>query len=265
MIDQSVTKWQYRFGLIGKRLDYSFSPDYFLEIFNRAGLLETHSYKAWPLPNEDAVRKFLEQRDFAGCNVTIPYKMLAASQCDVLVGFAAEIGAVNTIKNIDGRLIGYNTDVYGVLQSLAKGYATGMKDGQSRINSPDKKVLILGTGGASRAVKAACDFLNWPVTFVSRRLQKNAETYATIKSKFHLSAFDLIVNTTPLGMGEDLGSMPDLELSQLNTNHLVFDVIYTPKKTLLLNRSEAAGARIMNGELMLHEQANLAWRIWNNT
>jgi shikimate dehydrogenase len=259
MINQIVTKWQYRFGLIGKRLDYSFSPDYFHGIFERAGLLATHSYAAWPL-DENEVADFLAKKAFDGCNVTIPYKMRAADYCDALIGFAAETGAVNTIKRVGTDLIGYNTDVYGVLQTLNKAFPS---KGKLSADPIPPKVLILGTGGASQAVAAACDYLQWDYTFVSRTVTQDYETYESIKSKFHLSAFQVIINTTPVGMADDTNSIPDLAIDQLSENHFIFDVIYTPKKTLLLKRAEEAGARIMNGEIMLHEQANLAWRIWN--
>ena len=263
-MSQSVPKWQYRFGLIGKRLDYSFSPAYFSSLFIDQGLQDTHSYEAWEFADEKAVEDFLAEKKFYGCNVTIPYKLVAAQACDELVGFAAETGAVNTICVQDDKLVGYNTDVYGIIETMKSQFENdkllrlvGLKI--------QKQVLILGTGGASRAVQAGCRFLNWPYQVLSRKAGKTCLTYQAFHRDHHLSEFDIIVNTTPLGMLGQEDQAPDIDIQEISDKHLVFDLNYNPKKTLLLERAKKAGAAICNGELMLKKQADLAWDIWNQS
>ena len=255
-MSQSVPKWQYRFGLIGRRLDYSFSPSYFAELFSQLDMADTHSYDTWPLLDEEAVCDFLSAREFRGCNVTIPYKLIAAECCDILVGFASTSGAVNTIHQTDNLLIGYNTDVYGVIKTISDIMEA------PKLLSGITRVLILGSGGASKAVQLACQTLRFSYTVVSRQSTGGDETYESLNQGFNLDQFDLIINTTPLGSVDHLDACPDLQYDQISEKHIVFDLIYNPKKTLLLERAENAGAKFCNGELMLQEQANLAWNVW---
>lgn len=258
-MSQVVPKWQNRFGLIGKRLDYSFSPGYFKSIFELEGLLDTHTYETWPLPDEETVRKFLSDPPFTGSNVTIPYKVVAADCCDVLVGHAAEIGAVNTLCRTGDQLIGYNTDVYGVLKTFSE---MENRDVLAEDYTGRHHVLICGTGGASRAVQCACKSLQYTYTVLSRSPGEGVMTYDVLRNSELPERTTILVNTTPLGMVGLEDKMVDIDLNKFNEKLVVFDLIYTPKKTLLLRLAEQLGARIINGELMLHEQANLAWSIW---
>ncbi len=257
-----MPKWQYRLGLIGKRLDYSFSPAYFSELFTQLGLSSKYTYATWPKHNEDEVVEFLKTRNFDGCNVTIPYKGIAAQCCDVLVGFASRTSAVNTIHQKDGLLVGFNTDVFGVLKTLEHCFAEDLNSGTALQSLIPRNVLVLGTGGAARAVQAACQYYGWSVTSVSRDSARAAVTYTSLRGKNHLSEFNVIVNTTPVGMTDLVNEAPDIQYDQISSKHLAFDLIYNPKKSLFLKFAEDSGAQIVNGEQMLREQANLAWQIW---
>lgn len=249
-------------GLIGRDIEYSFSPAFFEEFFRERGLEHRYHYDLWSLATEEEVLTLLREKDFHGCNVTIPYKILAADTCDHLVGFAAKCQAVNTIRKIDGQLVGYNTDVFGILKTWSEVFFTQQLKSWNELDK--KHVLIFGTGGASKAVQVACDHIGWPFQVVSRRENDKAESYDSLRQK-SLQDFDILVNTTPLGSVAFLDKCVDIEINQISGKHFVFDLIYNPEKTLLLERAERQGARIANGQLMLRHQALLAWDIWNNS
>ncbi len=243
-----------KLGLVGRNIEYSLSPHIFNKFFTEFEGEESYSYELWQIHSETAVIEWLKYRNFHGCNVTIPYKKLVAQHCDLLIGFAARIHAVNTIHNCDGKLLGYNTDVHGVIRSLR---ALVKKD------HSDIRVAIFGTGGASSAVVAACRTLNWSAELVSRKADSGFTTYADLKHAKLISTFDILINTTPLGSQTHIDETPDINFDDLHQNQAVFDLVYNPRKTLLLKRAEKKGCRVMNGELMLTSQARLAWHIWN--
>ena len=251
----------HKLGLIGKDIEYSFSPDYFDALFHHLNIVDEYTYEKWSMDTPEDVISFLQTRPFYGCNVTIPYKKLAAQQCDVLIGFAAEIQAVNTIITVRDKLIGYNTDVYAVMKSITQIFQLKSIAACRELN---KSVLVFGTGGASAAVQAAVRSLGWVVQVVSRSAGADCISYKELKASINLAQFDILVNTTPLGLPAYIDEMVDINVDQITSNHVVFDLIYNPQKTLLLKRSETQGARFMNGQYMLEQQADLAWEIWKN-
>lgn len=240
------------YGLIGKSLKHSFSKDYFEKKFEEQEINNTE-YLNFEFEQIDEVKvRLSEIKDLNGLNVTIPYKSSIIPFLDELDKISEEIGAVNTIKiNDDGRWIGFNTDVYGFSTSL-----------KPFLTNQHTKALILGTGGASKAVEFALKQLNISAIKVSRTKGKADLTYNEL-NEFVFNACKLIINTTPLGTWPNMEESPDIPFSFLSPEHLVYDLIYNPEKTLFLKQSESAGATIMNGLNMLRLQAEKSWEIWN--
>lgn len=242
------------FGLVGKELSYSFSPKFFKERFQKQhfeGL-----YLSFEIPHEASVPGFLEwaRTAVSGLNVTIPYKETVLPFLDKLSEAAQEIAAVNCIEiNEEGEMIGHNTDYLGFLEPIK------MLLSQGKIS----KALILGTGGASKAVKYALNENQVEVQLVSREMTEEAWSYGVLETH-DLSDFDLIVNTTPLGMTPYLEKAPAINLSQLRSDHVVYDLIYNPELTPLLRSAKEVGALFINGKEMLKHQAELSWDVWNN-
>lgn len=242
----------YKFGLVGKHIDYSFSRAYFTEKFNTEDL--PHSYVNFDL---DAISKFPEivqnNTNLKGLNVTIPYKEAVIPYLDKLSKKAKTIGAVNTIKiSKRGKLIGYNTDYYGFKKSI-----------EPLLKSHHKNALILGTGGASKAIIYALKKLDIAYSFVSRTdAKENKFTYASL-SESDIAAHTIIINCTPLGTYPKVDLCPDIPYQALTEKHLLYDLVYNPAETTFLKRGKAQGATICNGELMLKLQAEKAWKIWN--
>ncbi len=236
------------YGLIGKSIQQSFSPAYFNDKFESLSL-DDHYYHLFQFDSLD----MLEGHDWSmvqGMNVTMPYKESIIPFLDGLSDDAATIGAVNTIQiNEAGKWIGHNTDVFGFQLSLM-GFL-----GDQRIEN----ALVLGSGGASKAVCFVLDQLDILHKVVSR---KGPISYTDLDETF-LRDSQLIINTTPLGMGEYLNMMPDLPLNHIGKQHYLFDLIYNPEKTLFLEKGEQQGAQIQNGFDMLVFQAEKAWEIWN--
>lgn len=244
-----------RFGLIGFPLSHSFSPGYFTAKFEREGLLDCR-YDAFPLSTLDELPKLLAQTpNLEGLNVTIPYKTSVIPLLDSLSEAAEAIGAVNVIKIKNGHLTGYNSDVYGFEKSLL-----------DFLNAPpplDLKALVLGTGGAAKAVIFVLKKLGIAFQSVSRKQSSEAISYEDITSAvFH--SHQLIVNTTPLGMSPNTESCPPLPYELATPDHFFYDLVYNPKKTHFLTLAEAAGSHIQNGLSMLHLQAERAWEIWQD-
>ena len=239
---------KYKLGLIGYPLSHSFSPSYFAAKFNKLGIKDAE-YRAYSIDTIDKIESIFES-GVTGLNVTIPYKELVIPFLDELSDEAYKIGAVNTIKIVHGKKIGYNTDVYGFEQSLLQ-----QLDGVEV-----KKALILGSGGASKAVKYTLGKLGIESHIVSRR--KPHLTYSEIDSDTLLS-HKLIVNTTPLGMYPNIEDCPDLPYAALTAKHFLYDLVYNPEKTLFLKKGETANSSIKNGNDMLVLQAEKSWQIWN--
>ena len=242
------------YGLIGYPLGHSFSKIFFTEKFAREGIAGAR-YELFPLPEIANFPALLaENPGLRGLNVTIPHKQKVIPFLDELAETARAVGAVNCIAFRNGRLVGHNTDVFGFEKSLRN---TGRTDfGQA---------LLLGTGGATKAVKFVLKKMGVPSLSVSRRPQGAGEVAYDALNRLNFNDFRLIVNTTPLGMTPDVDTCPPLPFERLTAAHLVFDLVYNPPETLLLREAKLRGAATMNGLEMLHLQAERAWDIWQQT
>lgn len=242
------------YGLIGKSLKHSFSKLYFEQKF-REQKISNVEYRNFQFELiGDVKEKLSEIRDLKGLNVTIPFKSSIIPYLESIDIDSKNIGAVNTIKiEKDGKWTGFNTDVYGFSTSL-KPFLTNRQE----------KALILGTGGASKAVEYALNKLNISVVKVSRTHGKVDLTYNDL-NEYVFKACKLIINTTPVGTWPNVEESPDIPFDFLTDEHLVYDLIYNPEKTLFLKQAESAGAKIMNGLNMLKLQAEKSWEIWNGS
>ena len=241
-----------KLGLIGKVLDYSFSKNYFQSKFSKEGIVG-FEYELYPIPEiSHFVNLIGSYPELIGLNVTIPYKRKVIKFLDDWSKEASEIGAVNTIKFVDGKLIGYNTDVYGFEISLLK-----------FLNNSKVKALVLGTGGASRAIKFVLKKNKIPFLTVSRTKNKGDLTYEQITPEIILD-YKLIINTTPLGTTPNVKECPLIPYNLLSKNYFLYDLVYNPEKSLFLQRGEQNGVNIKNGLEMLELQAEKAWEIWKN-
>lgn len=244
-----------RFGLIGATVSHSFSKAYFDEKFFQEGLRDYH-YDLYPLHNIDALPGLLtEVPELVGLNVTIPYKEQVMKYLSEIDPAAKTIGAVNVIKISGSTLTGYNTDSDAFRETIEKWFP----------NTPGSQALILGSGGSAKAVQVALQKLGIPFQRVSRDKANGDFTYADLgkKSKV-LPAFNLIINTTPLGMSPDTNACPPIDYEMLGDKHYVYDLIYNPARTLFLQKAEMHGCTIKNGLEMLHVQAEKSWKIWNS-
>lgn len=243
-----------RFALIGRNISYSFSRGYFTEKFQKLGL-ENCEYVNFDLAEISELKATLatQVHELGGMNVTIPYKLAIFDFLDELDEEAREIGAVNTVQLLEnGGLKGYNTDVYGFRVSLAPLLPKGAV-----------KALILGTGGASKAVAYALKQLEVPYTFVSRSASEKSLTYDALTPEL-IATHTLIVNCTPLGTFPDVEQCPDIPYEGIGEGHLLYDLIYNPAETAFLKNGRLRGAQIKNGLEMLEQQAEKAWEIWNS-
>ena len=244
------------FGLIGFPLSHSFSPDYFAQKFSKEGI-EDASYRLFPIENIDKINELLSSENkICGLNVTIPYKQQVISYLDEVDETARVIGAVNTIcvsRTTSGiKLKGYNTDVIGISDSL---------QGQEH----HKRALILGNGGASKAVIYVLNQLKIQFTIVSRTPKANDQiSYDQLTGKI-IQENTLIINTTPLGMSPNTTDCPPIPYKAIGQNHFIFDLIYNPKETLFIKNAHQNGAQTINGILMLYSQAEASWQLWNKT
>ncbi|WP_310992317.1 shikimate dehydrogenase family protein [Aequorivita marina] len=241
-----------KYGLVGKNISYSFSKAYFTEKFKNEGL--PHSYENFDLPSINAFPQVIaETEQLKGLNVTIPYKEAVLEFLDELDVDAAAIGAVNTIKiTKNNKLKGYNTDHYGFQKSL-----------EPFLPLQKKSALILGTGGASKAIAFALKCLGFTYTFVSRKARPGVITYSSLDEKTIKQHF-LIVNCTPLGTFPNIADCPPLPYSYLTADHLLYDLIYNPSETTFLKHGKLQEAQTVNGLEMLKMQAERAWQIWNS-
>lgn len=243
-----------RFGLVGKNISYSFSRGYFSDKFKELNL-ENHVYQNFDLNEiEDFPEVFIKHsEELSGMNVTIPYKEKVGAYLDEIDEDAREIGAINTIKILaSGKRIGYNTDVYGFQNSIAP-----------LIQKHHKKALILGTGGASKAVAYAFFKLGIEYKFVSRVPKNETQiSYESITEEV-LNEFTIIVNCSPIGTSPDVHLCPDLPYDKLTDKHLLYDLIYNPAETTFLRKGREQRADIKNGLEMLELQAEKSWEIWN--
>jgi len=238
------------FGLIGHPLSHSFSKAYFENKFELLGLTD-YTYSLFDIKNEDGLFDFKTAHPFlSGLNVTIPYKQKVLPYLDGISDSARAIEAVNTIKIINGQWYGYNTDADGFKDSLL-----------NWLNPIPKTALILGNGGASKAVQFVLKELEVEFKVVSQTASGNIITYDDI-TKDLIENTPLIVNTTPLGMFPNTEIKPDFPVEWLNNKHSVYDIIYNPEQTLFLKLANQQGCKIKNGLEMLHLQAEKSWEIW---
>lgn len=239
------------FGLIGKSLSHSFSQRFFSQMFAEKGIEAV--YNLYEIPDVSYLRPLITANpNLVGLNVTIPFKETVLAELDEIDPEAEKIGAVNTILISRGKLKGFNTDFYGFRDSIKPFLAHGME-----------RALILGTGGASRAVDFALRSLGIEVLFVSRSPSgKNQVHYKDINEQA-LRAFRLIVNTTPLGTFPDVDALPDLPYQYITSEHLLYDLVYNPAETAFMKAGKSRGAAVTNGLTMLHLQAMKSWGIWN--
>src|SRR6478672_3178941 len=240
-----------RFGLIGKTLSHSFSKNYFTQKFAREHI-DNCRYDLFELQTiEDLPALLLSNPDLEGLNVTIPYKQEVIPFLDEASDVVKEIGACNCIKITGGKLKGFNTDVVGFKRSL-----------EAHLQPGHDKALILGSGGAARAVQYALKELGIEYKLVSRRKTGEGLGYEDIGEEI-LKKYSIIINTTPLGMYPNVDDAPPIPYEYVSSRHLLFDLIYNPEKTKFLQNGEEQGARIANGHEMLILQAEESWRIWN--
>jgi shikimate dehydrogenase len=240
------------FGLIGKSLSHSFSRSYFEKKFIE-NELNDHFYKNFELETIEQFSNVLKTQNLKGLNVTNPYKESIIPFLDELSIEAKEIGAVNCINIVNGKTIGYNTDAYGFGQSI-----------KPFLDTTHGRALILGTGGASKAVAYALKKIGVEVFFATSSNKKNTNTFFYDEiNEGMMSAFKLIINTTPLGLYPNINEAPALPYHLFTDKHLAYDLIYNPEQTLFLKQAKEKGAVTINGLSMLHLQAQKSWEIWN--
>jgi shikimate dehydrogenase len=247
-----------KFGLIGFPLSHSFSQGYFNQKFTNEGIGDAE-YKNYPIDSIDRFTELVKNNpDFAGLNVTIPYKEQVIPFLDELDSVAREVEAINTIrfeKDASGKTIlkGYNTDVFGFSETIKR-----------NLQNHHKKALILGTGGASKAVQWVLNSLGLHCEYISRNASNSVfKTYAELTTN-DIADFTVIVNTTPLGMYPNVDAYPPIPYEGITGKHILYDLIYNPQETVFLAKGKNRGAITINGLEMLHLQAEKAWEIWNN-
>lgn len=243
-----------RYGLIGKILVHSFSKKYFTEKFKEENI--DARYDLFELPEIDEFKKLIESKDLCGLNVTIPYKEEVMKFLDELDDTAQKIGAVNTIQfNTKGGkrwLKGFNTDTIGFETSL-----------KPLLREQHTHALVLGTGGASKAVLYTLKKLGIKPQLVSRTRKEGILSYEDIDKKI-VDSHKLIVNCTPAGTFPNVDDMPPFPVNLLGEEHLIYDLIYNPEETKFCQLAKRNGAVTKNGLEMLHGQAIAAWKIWND-
>ncbi|MCC6721908.1 MAG: shikimate dehydrogenase [Bacteroidia bacterium] len=239
------------FGLIGLRLSHSFSKRYFEEKFKSLNL-ENHFYNLYELENINEILT-LKNKNLVGLNVTIPYKETVIHFLDDISNEAKLIGAVNTIKCDRNQWKGYNTDYFGIISTLSKFE-------KEKING----CLVLGTGGTSKTVCFVLNQLNIFYKCVSRDKTGNEIINYNQIDRDLLNNYNLIVNTTPLGMFPHPYNCPEIPYHLLNDKNILVDMIYNPTQTLFMKKGEEKGCITLNGLNALYIQAEESWKIWNS-
>ena len=239
------------FGLIGYPLSHSFSKKYFSEKFQQEGITDCQ-YELFPLENIDELSKLMSNsHDLVGLNVTIPYKELVIPFLDEMSSVVLEIGACNCIRIVNGKLEGHNTDVIGFQKTL-----------EPQLKTHHQKALVLGTGGAAKAVHYVLRQKGIQYTEVSRNARGEIISYEQIDEEI-IASHTLIINTTPLGMYPAVESIPTMPYHLLGPDHYLYDLVYNPNPTLFLQKGIEKGSAIENGSEMLRIQAEESWKIWN--
>ena len=238
------------FGLIGKTLTHSFSKTYFTEKFLKLNIKA--DYALCELNSIDQFHIIFNQAKWNGFNVTIPYKESIIPYLSSVTPFAKEIGAINVIEINNNNLIGHNTDIIGFTSTL-----------KPLIRQHHVKALILGNGGASKAVQAGLRQLEIPYDIVTRQPNNNCFLYSELTKEI-IEQHPIIINTTSLGMYPNIGEFPDIPYHYLTAKHLCYDLIYNPQETLFMAKSKQYDATTINGLSMLYAQADAAFNIWFN-
>jgi shikimate dehydrogenase len=241
------------YGLIGYPLTHSFSEKYFGQKFAAENITDC-TYKLYELPDITALPALLKEvPDLRGLNVTVPHKQNVLPYLDAIEPEAEKIGAVNVLKLENGKVTGYNSDYQGFMQSLQNFYPL----------VTESQALVLGNGGAAKAVVAALHHLNIPYKLVSRNPQPGQFAYPDL-TPTALAAYSLIINTTPLGTYPQTETCPELPYASLSAYHYLYDLVYNPAETVFLRKGREAGAQTKNGYEMLVLQAEISWQIWNS-
>jgi shikimate dehydrogenase len=244
-----------RYGLIGYPLTHSFSQRYFTEKFEREGIKDKDcTYSNFSLPQIGELTGVLADPELCGFNITIPYKEQVIGWLDEQDEVVQAVGACNCVRIRDGQLKGYNTDVIGFEQSFVP-----------KLTGDHKKALVLGSGGAAKAVMYVLRRLGIDYRLITRANTpaEGSMNYTEVDSAL-LAEYTVIINTTPLGMHPRTEDCPPLPYEALTPRHYLFDLIYNPARTLFLQKGEERGAVVENGHEMLILQAEESWRIWNS-
>ena len=239
------------YGLIGHPLTQSFSKIYFENKFTQENI-DDASFHLFDLESMDELKAVLAAHpNLKGFAVTIPYKQAVIKYLDKISDEAKSIGAVNCVKVDQGILTGYNTDVVGFAASFLP-----------MLNQARNKALVLGTGGASKAIQYVLKQNKIPFQLVSREAGKSFLTYEEVDEKI-MRDHNIIINCTPLGMWPNVESFPPLPYEYANEDHIFYDLVYKPEETVFLIKGKEKGATIANGFEMLVAQAEKNWEIWN--
>ncbi|OGX83462.1 shikimate dehydrogenase [Hymenobacter lapidarius] len=243
-----------QFGLIGRTLSHSFSQTYFTQKFYSLGLA-AHQYDLFELATIGELPGLVAAHpNLVGLNVTVPYKETVVPYLDELAASASRVGAVNVIeRTADSRLVGHNTDYVGFRNSLRTFFPHRGEAGRA---------LLLGAGGAAKAVEVALQELGIPYWNVTRGLLGPGLTYEDLSPEL-LAAHPLIINATPLGTFPNIAECPRLPYEALTDQHYLYDLVYNPTETLFMAKGKEAGAHVKNGFEMLCLQAEAAWDIWH--
>lgn len=252
-MDNAQDKSKLKFGLVGKHISYSFSRGYFADKFQREAL--PHTYVNFDIESIEELDEIIKTTpNLKGLNVTIPYKETVIPLLDELNKRARKIGAVNTVKiTKKQKLIGYNTDYYGFKNSL-----------KPHLKKHHKRALILGTGGASKAIAYALKKLKIKFDYVSRSQKKGVKFLYSEITEDIISSYHIIINCTPIGTFPNVNQCPDIPYDAITKKHILYDLIYNPEQTKFLRCGEIKGATTINGLEMLQLQADKAWEIWND-
>jgi shikimate dehydrogenase len=257
------------FGLIGYPLTHSFSKGYFTEKFEKLDISDSHLYEKFEMADvtQSLPDLIAQNPDLEGLNVTIPHKQNVIPFLNEIDDAAKRIGAVNVIKisrNTNGEvnLKGYNSDYYGFKNSLLEEFAP-LASGRGA--GSEVKALVLGDGGAAKAIKVALEDLNIDYKIVARRRITNETILFEELNQFIIESHQLIINTTPLGTYPKSDECPEIPYQYLNSSHFLYDLVYNPAETLFMKKGIEQGAKAMNGLRMLHLQAEKSWEIWRET
>ncbi|NCU04540.1 MAG: shikimate dehydrogenase [Chitinophagaceae bacterium] len=241
-----------QFGLIGYPLSHSFSKKYFTEKFSEEGISNCN-YELYPISSIDQFPQLLQNvAGLEGINVTIPYKEEVLPYLHHQSAAVKEIGACNCISIRNGELTGFNTDTLGFQQSI-----------EPFLQQHHRHALVLGTGGAAKAVVWVLKQLGITYKYVSRKKRDDLLSYDEVDATV-MQQYQVIINTTPLGMQPNVHSKPSLPYQYISQQHLCYDLVYNPAKTAFLQLAEEQGATIKNGSDMLVIQAEESWKIWNS-